>query len=69
MKLSKREEIMDRYYSVIAERNLYFDLRHESNHYEQLSKIAKLILSELTNGKHLKCIMFLGPNGYDYRYE
>jgi len=68
-KTEKREEIMDRYHGVIAERNL-----QEKNgiHYKKLSQIAKLILDELKLGNKYRHIMFM-QNGlgseYDYRVE
>jgi hypothetical protein len=65
-KNQRHEEIMNRYYGVLAEKSLQ---EKGSEHYQILSKIAKLILSELTNGNHPKHIMYMVGNRYEYRCE
>jgi len=67
-KSEKLLEIMDRYHSVIAEKTLY-SARKDSKQYKQLSQIAKLILSELENGKHPKHIMYVQGTDYLYKCE
>lgn len=65
--MTKRsEDILDRWHQVIAERNC---VGRDSMHYAQLSNIAKLILDELTVGKHPRHIMFMKGTEYDYRCE
>lgn len=61
---SKRDDIIDRYYGVLAERNI---CERDSKQYQQLSQIAKLILSELTIGKHPRHVMYM--QGTDYYCE
>ena len=67
-KNEKREEIMDRYHGVMAERNLQ---EKDGIHYKKLSQIAKLILNELKSGNNTRHIMFHKGwgLGYDYRCE
>lgn len=62
MKKAKRDDIIDRYYGVLAERSLYPD--RKCKQYRQLSQIAKLILKELTIGKHPRYIMYMQGTGY-----
>jgi len=63
VKKSKRDDIIDRYYGVLAEKGLY-SARKDSKQYQQLSQIAKLILGELTLGKHPRHVMYM--QGTDY---
>jgi hypothetical protein len=60
------EDVLSRYHACIAERNLQ---EPDSRHYEKLSKIAKLILDELTQKPGARHIMFLRGTDYDYRIE
>lgn len=62
----RREDILDRFNQVIAERNT---VERDSKHYGQLSKIAKLILDELMVGNHERHVMYCTPAGYCYRCE
>ena len=69
MNQSKREEIMDRYYAVLAEKSLQ---EKGNRHYIKLSQIAKLILDELKAGNKHRHIMFMKSglgSEYDYRCE
>ena len=68
-KATKRDDIMDRYHGVIAERNFQ---EKDGVHYKKLSQIAKLILSELQLGNKYRHIMFMQSglgSSYDYRCE
>jgi hypothetical protein len=62
----RREDILDRYYQVIAERNTL--LKH-SEQYKELTTIAKLTLDELKKSNETRHIMFLKNGHYDCRIE
>lgn len=66
MREEKRNDINDRYYAVLAEKGMQ---EKDGEAYRDLSKIAKLILSELQNGNHPRHIMYMSGTKYYCRCE
>ena len=64
MKNEIREEIMNRYGIVDGQRKM---TPKDSPQYAELSKIGKLILTELQIGNHPRHIMFMVGTHYDFR--
>lgn len=66
-KEQRRNDINDRFFAVLAEKNC---CEKQSEQYQELCKIAKLILSEFTiQGRKLRHVMFMNGTHYDYKIE